>query len=240
MANPTDTPVNQVIEMRNQGLSNNQIIQNLQRQGYNSTQVYDALNQADMKGGVEPVSADNMQSPEPEKPIPQNPTPETQDYPQEQSQQPQSYDDQYNNQQYAPQFNESYYQPNNIGTEELVESIIDEKWEDLVKDINKVVDWKNKTEARIVKIEQNIENLKENFSQIQKAITGKVGEYDKHIQEVGTDIKALEKVFQKVLPKFTENINELSIITNRFKKGSKSKKSSKLKSSSKSSIKKNK
>ncbi len=226
MANPTDTPVNQVIEMRNQGLSNNQIIQNLQRQGYNSTQVYDALNQADMKGGVEPVSADNMQSPEPEKPMPETPTPETQNYSQDQK-------GSYGDQEYAPQFNESYYQPSNIGTEELVESIIDEKWEDLVKDINKVIDWKNKTEARITKIEQNIENLKENFSQLQKAITGKVGEYDKHIQEVGTDIKALEKVFQKVLPKFTENVNELSIISNRFKKGSKSKKSSKTKTSSK-------
>ena len=213
MANPNDTPVNQVIEMRNQGLSNNQIVQTLQTQGYNSTQIYDALNQADMKGGVEPVSPDSLQFQEPENPMPQMPS-----YSNESSYPTTGGQNQYTSQE-TP---ESYYQPSNIGTEELVESIIDEKWEDLMKDINKVIEWKNKTEIRITKMEQNIENLKENISQLQKAITGKVGEYDKHILEVGTEIKALEKVFQKVLPKFTENIDELSIISNRFK-GSESK-----------------
>jgi len=214
MPNPTDTPINQVMEMRNQGLSNNQISQNLQRQGYSSTQIYDALNQADMKGGVQPVSPETLQSTEPERPMPANPTTTNLQPP---SEAPAS----------APQYTQTempaetpgqYYQPSAVGTEELVESIIDEKWEELIKDINKVIEWKNRTESRIVAMEQKMEDLKENFNQLQKAITGKIGDYDKHILEVGTEIKALEKVFQKVLPKFTENINELSVITNRFKK----------------------
>ena len=46
----------------------------------------------------------------------------------------------------------------------------------------------------------------------------KVGEYDKHIGDVGTEVKALEKVFQKVLPGFIENVSELSRITEEMKR----------------------
>jgi prefoldin subunit 5 len=214
MPNPTDTPVNQVMEMRNQGLSNNQITQTLQRQGYNSTQIYDALNQADMKGGVEPVSPESMQYQEPENPMPANPTTTNL------QSGPESPAPQYTQTEMPAEEPEQYYQPSSVGTEELVESIIDEKWEELMKNINKVIEWKNKTETRIIAMEQKIENLKENFAQLQRAITGKIGDYDKHITDVGTEIKALEKVFQKVLPTFTENVNELSVIANKFRKTS--------------------
>ena len=44
-----------------------------------------------------------------------------------------------------------------------------------------------------------------------------MGEYDKNMKEVGTDIKALETVFKKILPSFTENVAELSRITKRVK-----------------------
>ncbi|MBW2963814.1 hypothetical protein KY306_03540, partial [Candidatus Woesearchaeota archaeon] len=40
-------PVNQVLQMRQQGYSDNQIVQYLQRQGFTSQQVYDAMSQAD-------------------------------------------------------------------------------------------------------------------------------------------------------------------------------------------------
>ncbi len=209
MQNPNDTPVNQVIEMRSQGMSNNQISQTLQRQGYNSTQIFDAFNQADMKGAVEPIPSQNLggQQQEPEKKMP----------PVMDLSSSQQYDDA---SQYPQNFQETQnmYQDPGIGTEELVESIIDEKWEELMKDINKVIDWKNRTEARVAKVEQKIDDLKDRFDQLHKAIIGKVGEYDKHILDVGTEIKALEKVFQKVLPQFADNVKELSIISERFKK----------------------
>ncbi len=44
------------------------------------------------------------------------------------------------------------------------------------------------------------------------------GEYDQNILNVGTEIKVMEKVFQKVLPTLTENVNELSRITKGMKK----------------------
>ena len=46
-------PTDLVIQMKQQGMSNNQIIQNLQGNGYSSSQIFDAMNQADVKGAVE-------------------------------------------------------------------------------------------------------------------------------------------------------------------------------------------
>ena len=53
----TGVPTDLVIQMRQQGLSNDQVIQNLQSQGYTSSQVFDAMNQADVKGAVEAAPA---------------------------------------------------------------------------------------------------------------------------------------------------------------------------------------
>ncbi|RME31271.1 hypothetical protein D6789_03265 [Candidatus Woesearchaeota archaeon] len=101
--------------------------------------------------------------------------------------------------------------------EELIEAIIDEKWNELVKDVNKIVAWKEAMTAHIERIEQRLNDLKGQFDQLHQAVIGKIGEYDKHIVEVGSEVQAMEKVFSKVLPAFTENIGELSRITARLK-----------------------
>jgi uncharacterized protein YoxC len=102
-------------------------------------------------------------------------------------------------------------------SEELIEAIIEEKWNDLVKDIEKIAQWKTATESRLARIEQSVKDISSNFDQLHQGILGKVGEYDKHILDVGTELKAMEKVFEKVLPLFTENVAALSHITSDFK-----------------------
>ena len=42
-------------------------------------------------------------------------------------------------------------------------------------------------------------------------------EYDKGMKHVGTELKAVGKVFKDVIPEFVENVKELSYITNRTK-----------------------
>jgi prefoldin subunit 5 len=98
--------------------------------------------------------------------------------------------------------------------EELIEAIIDEKWNELVKDISTIIEWKNSAEQRLIEMNEMINTLKNDFNTLHKGILGKVGEYDKHIMDVGAEIQAMEKVFAKVLPLFTENVSKLSQITN--------------------------
>lgn len=93
--------------------------------------------------------------------------------------------------------------------EEIAEAIIDEKWNELIRDINKVIEWKERTDGDIKKIQQEIENLKERFDSLHQGILGKISEYDQNLSNVGTEIKAMEMTFQKILPTFTENVSKL-------------------------------
>ena len=96
--------------------------------------------------------------------------------------------------------------------EEIAEAIIDEKWNDLLKDINKVIEWKEKTESRISKMEQAFKDIKSSFDSLHQGMLGKISEYDKNITDVGVEIKAMEKVFQNILPSLTENVAKLERI----------------------------
>lgn len=183
-----DISLERIQQMKQEGKSNNEIIETLQRQGYNSTQIFDALSQAAARpmpsepSGQEPSRPSARPAPAPAMP------PISQ-----------------------PNFDSGG------DTEELIEAIIDEKWNDLMADINKVIGWKESTESRITKLEQQLHDVKEQFENLHQAIIGKVGEYDQHILDVGAEVKAMEKVFSKVLPVFTDNVAELSRITDKMK-----------------------
>lgn len=193
--------ISDIMQMRQQGLSNNQVIQNLQRQGYTNTQIFDAMNQADTKMAVEGmqpgfIQPDSMGGGELFTAPPEQLSGARQ--PTDSGQVRGIFQDQ-------------------VKMEELVEAIIEEKWVELIKDVNKIIEWKNRIENKVADLESQLSALRESVSDLNKAVLGRVNEYDKHLQEVGTDIKAMEKVFSKVLPTFTENVNELSRIASKMK-----------------------
>ncbi len=112
--------------------------------------------------------------------------------------------------------------PNNSinapGNEELIEAIIEEKWEDLLKDLSKLAEWKNAMTQKVTSMEQQVQDLRREFDKVHSVIISKIDDYDKNMSNVGAEVKAMEKVFSKVLPLFTENVAELSKITKELKK----------------------
>ncbi len=185
-------PLTRIEDMQMKGMTNNQIIQTLQRDGFTSTEIFDALNQANMQPmhqmGAMPQDP-GMGFPSMGMPPP--PGPSMQDMP-----------------------------PGDLGgstNEELIEAMIDEKWSELSKVIGKIVEWKEATSARIEKLEQRMDDLKAEMDRLHEGVVGKIGEYDKNILEVGAEVKAMEKVFSKVLPVFTDNVAQLNRITDRMK-----------------------
>ncbi len=192
----SDLPVSQIRNMRSQGMDNNQIIQALQRDGYSSAKIFEAMNQADM----EPAGVQD--SPPPsfgESSLGSSGLAESMPIPPSQ---------------------QARYSSGDFSTEELVEAIIDEKWNILVKDIKKIVEWKNSVNSKIISLEQKFDDLKLEFDKLHTAILSKIDDYDKNITNVGAEVRAMEKVFGKVLPVFTENVSELSRISKEFKKTS--------------------
>jgi len=194
---PDDTPTESVLNLKQQGISNNQIISALQRQGYTTNQILDAMNQADMRLQTK-RPFDTAGGRMPDMNIPEG--------------MPGGF----------PNAGEGLPPPggemvDSSRIEEIAEAIIDEKWTDLLENINRIIEWKDKTETRITQLETVMRTIKDDFDKMHMGILERVGDYDKHIGEVGTEVKALEKVFQKVLPGFIENISELSRITEELK-----------------------
>ncbi len=211
---PEEIPIDKVLQMRTQGLSNSQIIEQLEREGYTPNQIFDAMNQADMKSSV-------TKAPTPEPFGVQNPMMEGVQTPQNANlgmEQPAI----------APEQNQAILsqtatEPGEVldveteKIEEVAEAIIDEKWQDFVDTINKVIEWKENMEKKIVQMESQIKDLKDQFSQLQKGTLDKMAEYDEHVTDIGTEIKAMEAVFKKILPTLTENVTQLSNIVKELK-----------------------
>ena len=103
------------------------------------------------------------------------------------------------------------------GFEEIAEAIVEEKWHEFTRELGKVNEWKDATGSRLDKIDQSIADMKSDLDNLHKAIVSKISEYDRNLLDVGTEIKAMEKVFQKVLPDLTGSVAELSRITKTVK-----------------------
>jgi hypothetical protein len=214
---PTQTtPIDQVMQLRQQGLNDNQIIQALQKDGFASAQIFDAMSQSDIKGGVSgtPTQDTTGQAPAavPAAAPGQAPVPAPGQAPAVpvQPMAPPT-------EMISPQ--EDYGGETTERIEEIAEAIIDEKWEVLVKDIHKIVEWKDEMNSKMSKVESEVSDIREDFDKLHKAIISKIDEYDKNLSDVGSEIKAMNMVFQKVLPTFTENISTLARLTKNISHG---------------------
>jgi prefoldin subunit 5 len=216
-------PTDKVIAMRQQGITNNQIIQTLQTQGYEPNAIFEALNQADLKGSIEMVTPPELPSDVPSNTMqfnagfesepgfgsgelhPMQTHPEPSSPKQMSAAQPDMGMEQYGG---------GYQRPPGLDRiEEIAEAIIDEKWNEIVRSINKIIEWKDRTEAKINQLDQRFNDLKTEYDNLNKGILGKIGEYDKNIVNIGVEIQAMEKVFEKVLPTFTENVHTLDRVS---------------------------
>ncbi len=201
-----EPPTEVVINMLQRGASNKQIIEELESQGYTYEQIADALTQAETKANVEAPPAPTSQGMQPSA-LSMMKSPAS----------PQVA-------QMAPTTVRSSFGEGNMGrdTEDMIEriaeSIIDEKWQKIVESVGDLNVWKERIRTDILSVKQELVRLDNKVESLQKIILGKVRDYDQHITEVGTDIKALEKVLQNVITPLSSNVKELGKITERLKK----------------------
>lgn len=182
------TPIDIIRDLRSKGLSDNQITQSLQKDGFQMADIADAFN-----------LAEHQQYPIGDHMDPMNPM----------SMEPQSIAQQ-------PQFGAPDMMggaDDSDEIEQLIEQVIEEKWTQLQNKILELENWKQQVEEKVNKLDQSMIDLKRSQESLQQAIVGKVGEYDKNVLEVGSQLEAMEKAFSQVLPTFTKNINELNRIT---------------------------
>lgn len=219
-----DVPIDQVMAMKQQGYSNNQIIQTLQRDGYSSSQIFDALSQSELPGtSIQDVQMQTGYGggvPPPMQSMPGMDMGMNQGMSNNISGGMSGMSNNMSGGMSSGMQGGMSRMPGNMSgasNEELIEAVIDEKWNELVKDINKVIEWKQKADLKLQVMEQKITDMKDQFDKLHQAIIGKIGDYDKNMLNVATELQAMEKVFSKVLPTFMDNVNELTRITDNLR-----------------------
>lgn len=166
---PENTPVDMIVQYRQQGYDDDSIIKALQQQGFDSQQIFDAFNQADLKSQA---IAGPVQGMEPDK----------------------------------------------GQTEQMVESMIAEKWKEFQEKLSSFNEWKEEFESKVIKMEDELRHMKENYDRLHQGVLGKISEYDNNLKDVGTSVKAMDRVFKQVLPTLTENVNRLSRMTGHIRR----------------------
>jgi hypothetical protein len=197
-------PTDRIIQMQQQGYSNDQVVSVLQREGYRSDEIFEAISHAEVKRGVTGAPMSNIT--EPEAPMELEP--------------------------------KSVGEPPAIGgiapppfaakpemsiekIEEVAEAIIEEKWAEVTENINKVIDWKERTESKLTDLDTKFGQAKTAVQGVKDELMEKLSDYDKQITEIGTEVKAMSKVFEKLLPQFMESVSELSRVAAGTKAGKK-------------------
>jgi hypothetical protein len=103
--------------------------------------------------------------------------------------------------------------------EQIAENIIEEKFEALNAEVQKFEKWKTLIDTKVKDLSDNVKKIDLRVSDTQKSIMTKVSDYNKSIKDVDVELKALTRVFEKVMPTFTTNVKELSKIVTKSKRG---------------------
>ncbi|MBS3108545.1 hypothetical protein J4409_01610 [Candidatus Woesearchaeota archaeon] len=198
------------IKLKQQGLNNPQIISRLEGQGYNSQQVAETINQLGIKSNIESgsMAQNEMQPSLLDEDIPVPTPPQSGMAFERHSYSPSARIEE----QTAP-----YIASDSSDVQGLIESVVEEKWQRFSDSMTDFEVWKAGVNDDLISIKQEVIRQSNRFDILQKAVLGKVDEYNKSMIDVSSEIKALEKVFQNIISPLTSNIKELGRITNDLK-----------------------
>ncbi|MFA5406478.1 MAG: hypothetical protein WC307_03935 [Candidatus Nanoarchaeia archaeon] len=195
--NISDVPIQAVISMKERGFNNEQVIEQLKSQGYSLQAIRDALTQADIKkSAVGPTNPELPPLPGEEMPMPDEPEMPARGGPNLNT--PMSF---------APP--ESIKDTKVEEMERILEEIVDERWKDVTGKFNELESSKIKNETMVTELRKRVSELSNRIDEISNVVMGRVDEYKRTMEDVDVEIKALEKVMQKLVPSMAEQVKEL-------------------------------
>ena len=214
-----------VMQMRQTGKTDSQIIDVLRREGVSPKEIHESLSQSKIKSALsqetineaaayeqegqnfQQMQPSMMQAQEPqqfaptgEEPIQQIPS----------SYQPSTSD-------YYPQTNESYqeyYPEYTPGSDmetvnEIADQIVEEKTAQLKKQMDSFTKFKEDIGLEIEKMNERLLRVENTLNELQMAITGKIGEYGRDINNIAKEMHATQDSFSKILNPLTDNIRQM-------------------------------
>ncbi|MCH8945914.1 MAG: hypothetical protein IIA85_03255 [Nanoarchaeota archaeon] len=207
----------QIIQLRNQGISDEEIMKNLQNGGFSPREINDSFSQAQIKSAVSDEAPENPANIPPSPEIePQNlqTIPEEQDvyYPQPQQGQLQGQED--------------YYSPGEFDTStiiEISEQVFSEKIQILQKKIEDVTEFKVLAESKMKNLLERITNIEKVINNLQISIIRKVGSYGENLENIKNEMSMMQDSFRKMVNPIVRHAGIRSPIKKVVKKSAKTK-----------------
>jgi hypothetical protein len=212
----------QITKMKRQGISDEEIYNNLSQQGVSPREINDALKQAQIKNAVS--SSDEMEDgmqpsmmPEGEAPAPEEegayqpqeyPSPQ---YTPQQTYQPRAYEEQPQytpsvqegyqpQQQYTPQ--ESYAPSAGTDTDTIIE-IADQIFSEKIKKFQNQIDSSSESNAllqsKVEGVSERLKKIEAMIDKLQIAILEKVGSYGQNLESVKKEMSMMQDSFSKMI-----------------------------------------
>ena len=200
----------QVTQMRGQGIQDNQIIENLQQQGISPREIQDAMGQSQIKDAVAGEMPSSPQqtggyTPKAQE-IPESGIPAgTEDYSQEYGQPSQEYvQDPYA----AGGYDQGYAQgPQVTDTDtlmEIAEQIFEEKIKKIRDQQEDMIEFKTLAQTKLENISERLKRMESNFDKMQLSILEKVSSFGKGIETTKKELEMVQDSFGKIVNKVTD------------------------------------
>jgi hypothetical protein len=193
-----------ISSMKQQGLSDTQILNTLKEEGVSPREINEALSQVKIKSAIASPSESDMQPSIMSTQMQETQAPSQQEqYNQQYSQDQGQYaggQEQYN-QQYTQDPNQYYnQQPTDL---ETIRDIAKQETEEALKKIKSDIENLNKTKTDIKFEVQNLDNrltrIEAIIQELQTAIIRKMGEYGEAVSGISQELRATQKSFSKVI-----------------------------------------
>ncbi|MDD5193901.1 MAG: hypothetical protein PHF67_04940 [Candidatus Nanoarchaeia archaeon] len=215
----------QVMQLKEQGYSEQDIINYLKEEGISPKEIYDSLAQSNIKSelsreaaynqGVFPATPGNKvgdgdysagSQTMSQQGYSLQPSMMTQESKAQQI--PAEYPEQYANYPQAQQEYQNYpeYQTSDVETiTGIAEQLIEEKNEKIQKQISVLLLFKEEISTEIERISQRIEKIESNFNNLQASIIRRVGEYGEDIKNIGKEMRSTQESFSKLINPIIDN-----------------------------------
>jgi len=175
--------INRVIELQQQGYSDDQIASAMSEEGIPPNQIMDAINKSKIKAAVYQPEAAGY-------PVPDQ-------YPQQMPMQQQAAGAQGNYPEYVQGMSSET-------VTEIAEQIISEKLADITKSISKVTASKESMEKRLALTEEKIAKAESIIEELRSAIIRKIGEYGQNLEGIKNEMGMMQDSFSKALKPLAE------------------------------------
>lgn len=239
--------LDEINQMKNQGMSEKEISDNLQERGIAPKSINDAFNQMQIKNAISSES-EEMQQPttqqnqgirnmRPQSNLYHPKTQEVGDYseqemyvpqPQEEMNFPAQTPQEAIQEEYYPQQGYEGYETGTAGYDtdtliEIAEQVFSEKIKKIQKQLEALNEFATLAETKISNNHERIKRVETIMDKLQVAILEKVGSYGKNIEGIKKELEMMQDSFGKMTPKIHEKNSEHHSHTTHHKKSSKKK-----------------